>query len=99
MRDVDRYTIMAKLREAHAVIFGGVEAAAEGPYAAALVGKQAPPRYSVEDYANGAVARPTARQGAAEPKGEALAIKNLTERLRDQESRRTDDSELEGIPD
>lgn len=100
LRQVNRLTIMKQLREANELLFGAATPAAPAadPYGAALNGKPKP-RISEQDWENGTVARPTQRNGSPELKGEALAIKNLTEKMRDMESQRTDDAELEGIPD
>ncbi len=97
LRQVNRLTIMKQLREANELLFGATSNTPANPYDAALAGK--PPRISEEQWANGGVAHPSQRNGAPELKGEALAIKNLTEKLRDMDARATDAAELEGIPD
>ena len=98
VRQVNRLTIMKLLREANELLFGATTPAAADPYAAALNGKPKP-RVSPEEWAAAGVARPSHRNGSPELKGEQLAIKNLTEKFREQDSQRTDDSELDGIPD
>ncbi len=100
MRQVDRHTIMKKLREANELLFGAVATSTEGDiYSQALAQGKTNGRISREEWEAGAVARPSARNGAPEPKGDALAIRNLTAKLRDQESQRGDEDELDGIPD
>ncbi len=57
---------------------------AADPYAAAMGSKNGNPKpIPVKDWNNGAVAVPTARRGANEPKGDAKAVANLTEKMRD----------------
>ncbi len=102
MRQVNRLTIMKQLREANELLFGGAittNAVVPDPYSAGLNGGKPKPRITPEEWANGGVAAPTRRNGAPELKGEQLAIKNLTEKFREQDSQRTDEAELDGIPD
>lgn len=104
LRKVNRLTIVKQLKDAAELLFGAATPAADpaDPYSAALNGKTAPPTKPVispEDWANGGVARPSRRNGSPELKGDALAIKNLTERLRQTDALHTDQAELEGIPD
>lgn len=103
LRQVDRFSIMSQLREAYQTLFGDLPEADAAPgdaYSAAL--SKTPPRgkkFTQEEWNNGASARPSQRNGGPELKGEALAIKNLTERFREQDARRADADELEGIPE
>ncbi len=81
LSSVNRGTIVQQLRDAAQLLYSAPEEKPD-PYAAALEEKKPKP-ISVKDWNNGAVAKPTARKGGAEPKGDSLAVKNLTDKMRE----------------
>lgn len=74
------------------------------PYAAAdkkpEKNGKAKPRITEEEWADGALARPTQRKGADVVKGDALAVANMEKRLRDKGGDTIADAEeMDGFPD
>lgn len=86
MSRLNRSTLVKQIKEAADLLYGVGEAAAApaaDPYTSALAGKPAAGRISEQQWDAATLARPTQRNGAPEPKGDALAVKNLEKRMRE----------------
>ena len=89
--------IKAKIRDSVELMFPGTaEAYAEVTQQGGPNGPASAPRITPEQWANGAVAKPTQRRGE-EPKGDAKAIKNLTARMKEASEVMPDSEEMDGF--
>lgn len=99
----DRATIVGKLRAAAAALYApapepAAPAGASGYEQRARERPAPQPQIGEDEWDSAALNRPTHRNGAQEPKGEALAVANLTRRMQQAEAA-GDQEILDGIPD